>query len=156
MEKNNIKECLDKFSYGVYIVTSKYENKLAGLTCAWVTQVSFSPLLVAVAIGKTRYTHDIILKSGIFVIHILSEEQIELARHFGLQSGRNIDKFKNIDYELDTTGAPILKNAVGWLKCKVYACYEAGDHTIFVGEILEGKVQCEEKNLLTFRRSDYW
>lgn len=156
MEKNNIKECLDKFSYGVYIITSKYENILAGLTCAWVTQVSFSPLLIAVAIGKARYTHDIILKSGVFAVHILSEEQIELARHFGLQSGRNTDKFKNIDYELETTGVPILKNAVAWLKCKVYACYEVGDHTIFVGEILEGRIQREEKNLLKFRSSDYW
>ncbi|MEM3654186.1 MAG: flavin reductase family protein, partial [Candidatus Bathyarchaeia archaeon] len=89
----NVQEVLEKILNGVAIVTSKMDNKINGLSVAWITQVSFQPPLVAVSIGKTKYTHEMIKNSKVFAVSILYEGQVDVAKHFGLRSGKEIDKF---------------------------------------------------------------
>ncbi|MEM2107250.1 MAG: flavin reductase family protein, partial [Candidatus Bathyarchaeia archaeon] len=67
----DVQTVLDKILNGVTVVTSKAGSKINGLTIAWATQVSFQPPIVAVSVGKTRYTHDMIQSSRIFAVNIL-------------------------------------------------------------------------------------
>ena len=141
---------------GVFVITTKQGNKVNGMTAAWVTRSSFKPPLLSVFIGKTRYSHQLIKDSGIFAVNILSEKQIAYGKHFGFKSGKNIDKFKDIEYTTAKTGSPILKNTAGYLDCKVVNTYDAGDHTIFVGEVLEAEAYYDEDNHpLLFRHEDF-
>lgn len=145
---------MDRIVKGVAIITTKTEVKLNGMAASWFNRVAEEPFLVMVSVWKENYSHELIKKSGIFAINILSAGQVETARHFGRQSGRDIDKFLNIDFEIKKTGAPILKDCLAFLDCKVFSSFETGDHTIFVGEVLEAGFQSEGQPLI-FDRKDY-
>jgi len=101
--------------------------------------------LVTVAVGKTRLTHDMILSSGVFAINLLGPDGVSEARRFGLKSGRDTDKFAGVEYDTKATGSPILKSSVAWLDCRVVAHHEAGDHTLIVGEVIDGAVTSNEE-----------
>lgn len=152
LEAQNV---LERILNGVAVVSSKKGNKINGLTVAWMTQVSYQPPLVAVSIGKTRYTHEMIESSKIFAVSILHERQLEVAKLFGLHSGRSMDKFSQIAYETKVSGAPILRDCLAYLDCEVESSLQVGDHTIFVGKILDAGVKKDRKPLV-YSPSDYW
>jgi len=151
----SVQEVLEKIVNGVVIVTSKKGKEINGLTVAWVTQASFNPPLVIVSIGKERYTREFIEESKVFAINILSERQKDLAKLFGLHSGKTMNKFSKVEYETRKTGAPILKDCLAYLDCKVHKSIEVGDHIIYVGEILEARIKSDEKPLI-YNSKDYF
>jgi flavin reductase (DIM6/NTAB) family NADH-FMN oxidoreductase RutF len=140
---------------GVFVVTTKKKEKINGMTAVWVTRASFNPPLLSVAIGKTRYSHDLIKDSGVFAVNILSETQVAQGKHFGFTSGKKTDKFKDLEYTTGKTGSPVLKDIAGYFDCKVVSSCDAGDHTIFVGEVLDAKVY-ENRVPLLFRHEDFF
>ena len=80
---------------------------------------------------------------------------MELAKLFGFKSGKQVKKFEGVKYERKVTGAPILIDAIAYLDCKVVSETTAGDHTIFVGEVVDAKI-CSEEEPLIYRTSDFW
>ncbi len=158
MNESAFESVLSKFSYGVYVIASSYDGKYNGCTVAWVSRVSFIPPIVAVSLAPERETHSYITQAGTFALSILpdSERGIELGRHFGLVSGREVDKFADVEYFTDKTGSPILKESVGYVDCEVSYSTEAGDHTIFIAEIISGKVLNESIEPLAFFPSHYF
>ncbi len=152
---SKLEKVFRKILNGVFIVTTTESNKVNGMTAAWATRVSFNPPMVCISIGKTRYSHELIKKSGVFALNILSEGQIAQGKHFGFKSGRTTDKFKDIEYTTHATGSPVLKDIAGYFDCKVVNSCDAGDHTIFVGEVIEADIY-EDKNPLLFRHEDFF
>lgn len=146
--KQEISLAQNKIIHGVYVISTALEGKVNAMTAAWVARASFSPPLISVSIGKTRYSHDMIIKSGVFAVSVLSKNNIETGKHFGLKSGKKTDKFLGIAYDTKVTGAPILKDCIAWMDCKVVSHHDAGDHTIFIGEVLDGGVLREEETLV--------
>jgi flavin reductase (DIM6/NTAB) family NADH-FMN oxidoreductase RutF len=155
MSSKEIDKTLSKITNGVYIITTKYADKINGMTAAWVSRVSFTPPLVSVSIGKARFSHDLIKKGGVFAVNILKEDQVEIGKHFGFQSGRKVDKFAAIQYDTKVTGSPILKDTTGYIDCKVVSSFEAGDHTIFVGEVMDAFVDKDARPLV-YRKEDFF
>ena len=141
---------------GVYVVTTRLGEKINGMTAAWVSQVSLNPLLVMVSIAPPRYSHTLIKESGIFAINVLTSEQVELAKRFGYKSGRKIDKFAGLDWVPASSGAPILPQAYAYFDLKLVHTFTAGDHTLFVGEVVEAKILHPESHPLIFKKSDFF
>jgi flavin reductase (DIM6/NTAB) family NADH-FMN oxidoreductase RutF len=148
-------EAIHKVRNGVSIVTSYRGDEVNGLTAAWVSQVSQKPPMVMVSVAPPRYTHDMIKETGQYAVNILGEDQIELAKLFGFKSGKQINKFKNVEYERKTTGAPIIKNALAYLDCEVDSATTAGDHTIFVGKVVDCEIRSKDEPLI-YLISDFW
>ena len=140
---------------GVSVVTSIYKNKKGGLTASWFTQVSFSPVLIMVAIAPQRHTYSIIKESNIFNVNILSSKQLDIGRHFGLTSGRSIDKFEKITYTEGHNGAPILSDTKALFECNVIDTFTAGDHILLIGEVTYF-TEDDAKIPLQFNGADYW
>lgn len=155
MSQREIDETFRKVSNGVFIITTKCDDRINGMTAAWVTRVSFKPPLVSISIGKARFSHNLIKKGGVFAVNILKEGQIDIGKHFGFQSGREVDKFATIPYYTKATGSPILKDIAGWLDCKVVGSCDAGDHTIFLGEVVDAWVDMDTTPLV-YRREDFF
>ena len=149
-----IEEALGKFTYGVYVVGVNCKGRLNGITCAWVSRVSHRPPLVVVSVGKKRFSYGLILEAGAFSVNVLARDQVELARHFGLKSGRDTDKFAGIPYYTAPSGSPILPGVAAWLDCRLVGTCEAGDHTLFIGEVLHGEASDSEP--LLYDPRDYW
>ncbi len=141
---------------GVFVITSKMDDKINGMTAAWVSQVSFKPRLLAVAIAPQRYTYEFIKSSGLFCINTLGKDQIDLAKHFGFKSGRNMNKFEKIDYTYSLNGCPVLKNAIAYFECQVVSECQAGDHIIVIGEVTDHKVLKEDAEPLIFKWDDFF
>ncbi|GMR05029.1 MAG: hypothetical protein BMS9Abin23_0953 [Thermodesulfobacteriota bacterium] len=142
-----------KIINGLYVISTKLGNKVNAMTAAWVSRVSFKPPLVMVAVGKTRFSHHMIKESGVFAINVLGPDNIDMVKHFGFKSGATTDKFAGIDYNTKVTGAPILTDCIAWLDCKVSGCHDAGDHTLFVGEILDGGI-VREGETMVYKREE--
>lgn len=141
---------------GVFIVTTQAKGKINGMTAAWVSQVSFKPRLLAVAIAPQRYTFELIQISKVFCINVLAENQVELARLFGFHSGRKKNKFENVPYKFALKGSPVLLDAIAYFECELTHQYEAGDHYIVVGEVGDYEVMAPERKPLLFRWDDYF
>ncbi|MCP2519152.1 flavin reductase [SCandidatus Aminicenantes bacterium Aminicenantia_JdfR_composite] len=133
---------LYKISYGLYVVTSKKNDKINGQIANTVFQVASEPPTIAVSINKNNLTHEFIQNSGIFAVSVLSKDTpMKLIGNFGFKSGREIDKFKEVKYKTGATGAPIiLESTLGYLETETINNLDVGTHTIFIGKILNAEI----------------
>ena len=141
---------------GVWIVTVRNGEIINGMTAAWATQVSFKPSLVAVSIAPPRYTHGLIKESGYFCLNLLSEDQKKLADLFGFKSGRKVNKFKGLDIMNALKGSPVLKDAVAYVECEVKDVVTAGDHDLFIGEVVDAAELRKDAKPMIFRWEDFF
>lgn len=154
--KEEISKAQKYVTHGVYVISTAHNGRLNALTAAWVARASFVPPLITVSVGTARFSHEMIKESGIFAVSILGPEDIELGKQFGLKTGRKTDKFEGVDYEIKTTGAPVLMGCIAWLDCKVASYHEAGDHTIFIGEVVDAGTRREGARPLAYEREDFF
>ena len=150
----DFKGAFDRMINGTYAITVKSDGASNAMTAAWVSRVSHQPPLVAVSIGLKRYTHELVAESGAFCVNILSESQLELGKKFGLSSGRDADKLCGIRHSPGRLGCPIIEECAGYLECRVVDSFLAGDHTIFVGEVVSAG-HSDSKGLVA-RMEDYF
>ena len=142
--------------HGVYVITTRAGDRINGMTAAWVSQVSLNPVQITVAIAPSRYTHSLIKESGIFAVNVLTSSQVELGKRFGYKSGRKIDKFAGLEWTSATTGAPILPQAHAYLDTRLIHTYEVGDHTLFVGDVVDARILHPQTQPLIFKKSDFF
>lgn len=138
-EKAQVKPVLRKFSYGLFVVGSKKDDKVNGQAANTAFQITNDPAKIAVGINKNNLTWEYINASKVFSVNILCEQQIDIVKHFGFQSGRKVDKFKDIDFITAKTGAPLLTDCSAWMECQVEQQLDVGTHTIFVGQVIKGE-----------------
>lgn len=153
--KPEISRAQRKVINGIYVVSTRLGSRINAMTAAWVSRASFSPPLLTVAVGKTRYTHNMIQGSGVFAVHALGRGHMGVAKRFGLKTGGKTDKFEGIEYSTKVTGAPILKDCIAWIDCRVVGACDAGDHTLFIGEMLDGDVVEDVPTVIYDRESFY-
>ncbi len=142
--------------HGVYVVTTRLDDLVNGMTASWVSQVSLNPLLVMVSIAHARYSHRLIKDSGFFAVNVLASTQADLGKRFGYKSGRQVDKFAFLEWTTAVTGAPILPQAYAYLDAKLVDTFPAGDHTLFVGEVVDAKILHPLAHPLVFKKSDFF
>lgn len=135
-------KALHKISYGMYVVSSKRDGKFNGQIANTVFQTTAEPPTIAVCINTQNLTHEFIQESGVFTASILTKETpMAFIGHFGFKSGRELDKFKGINYKVGITGAPVvLDNAIGYLEAEVISSMDAGSHTLFIGKVVDSAV----------------
>ncbi len=126
-------------------------------TMAWVSPVSFVPPMLMVAVSPKRYTHELVLKAKEFSIIVLSDEQKELSTLAGTVSGKKKNKwkmepFRSLRKEPRKIRSPLLQECRANFECKLKNHFTAGDHTIFVGEIVSGDYNPGVNPLLLFDR----
>jgi flavin reductase (DIM6/NTAB) family NADH-FMN oxidoreductase RutF len=120
---------LDRLDTAACVVTSAYEGRLAGCLVTYVTAASIDPARLLVLTSHENLTHELVELSGVLAVHPLMPGQETWVRHFGLQSGRDIDKFAGLRWERGETGAPLLAEALGYVEGRVLGSLPCGDHT---------------------------
>lgn len=133
-----------KISYGLYVITSVSDGNNNGMIGDALMQITSDPPVIAVSINKKNLTHDFIQKSNVLNISVLSQNTpFEFIGKFGFKSGRDGDKFNNVNYKMGKNNAAVvLDNAVGYFETKVINSIDCGTHTIFLCEVLD----CETLN----------
>jgi flavin reductase (DIM6/NTAB) family NADH-FMN oxidoreductase RutF len=137
---SSIAELFRRLTAGVYVIGVSEGARRNAFTASAVMQVSFSPLLIAVGISPTHESYKLLRDSRGFAISVLRAEQQDLARHFGTQSGRTVDKLASTRWRPGRTGAPLLLDALAHFDCRVLNDFDAGDHRLVVGRVLNGTI----------------
>ncbi len=144
---------LDMLIHGVYIVSAQYEGKRGGLAVSWATQVARGHLLICV--GKQSATRELILASKAFGLSMLTQEQLDIARVFGAQSSRKVDKFKDVAYHTGETGSPLLDACAATFDCKVVNVYDYESKKLIVGQIVAIERLQEKDEPFIYKEEDY-
>lgn len=129
-----------RLTTGVYVIGVSHQGRCNAFTAAWVTQVSFDPLLVGMSVNPENFSRSILHLSRIFTVNVLKKGQLDLARHFGTHSGRDVDKLAGQRWRVGPLGTPILSDAAAYLDCRIVDVVQAGDHELILGEPVGGEV----------------
>ena len=125
---------LASMTYGIYILTTRHGGSINGMIASWVSQVSYDPPLIMVAVHPNRYSHDLLQKGGHFALNILAKEQKDLLSRFKGPDPES--KFRSIAWRHGVSGCPILADCIGSLECRVRQTLAPGNHTLFIGEVV--------------------
>ena len=132
-----------QLSYGLFVVTAKEGEKDNGCITNTAGQVTTTPNRITLAVNKNNYTHDMILRTGVFNVSILSEKAVfDTFRHFGFQSGRDVDKFADYGSAKRTANGLyyITEGTNAYLSAKVVDTMDLGTHTLFLADVTDGEV----------------
>jgi len=135
------KATLRMIPYGLFVATSRDDQRLNAAAVNWLTQASFAPPLVVLGSKADTDSTNMIAKSGMFCINVLETGQVALASAFFRHVDAVNHKFGEIEFTDSPNGLPVLKDALGYFECKVTDTITRGDHTIFVGEVIEAGLQ---------------
>jgi flavin reductase (DIM6/NTAB) family NADH-FMN oxidoreductase RutF len=121
---------------GVTVMSTRAEGATHGMTVNSFTSVSLEPALVLVCIEQNVRTHAMVLRSGVFALSFLRVGQERVSDRFAGRDTENTDRFEGLEIISAVTGSPILAENMGYLDCVVNASHPAGNHTIFVAEVV--------------------
>ncbi len=143
MEDQTRSEILKTIPYGFYITgVVGADGEVNGFTTCWVSQVSFEPQQVIVAVNKAQHTHDLVESGGVFSLNFLDTSQEELARKFTQALEHENGTVGGSPYTVgEATGAPLFDEAFAHLECRVVGSMEAGDHTVYLGEVVSANLE---------------
>ena len=151
------KKALYDLSYGVFMLATKADGDVNGCITNTCMQVASDPVRVAIACINTNYTAELIKKSGVFSLSMLDVTcSYDTIKHFGMQSGRDVDKFEYLELPSDVNGVPYMD----WCTCAVLSCHvvdsmDLGSHTLFIAEIDDAeKLSGEPPMTYAFYQSD--
>jgi flavin reductase (DIM6/NTAB) family NADH-FMN oxidoreductase RutF len=150
------RQVLGRFATGVTVITVCKGEVKRGMTANAFTSVSLNPPLILVSIDKKADTHSLLMESEAFCVNILPEHRRAWSDWWSGKAPKEQDQFANMPHSTRATGSPVLDDCLGYIDCKVWARYEGGDHTLFVGEVQEAAVN-DDPNLkpLLFFASKY-
>lgn len=136
------KNALKNVSYGMYIVSSIKDGKANGQIANTAFQITSDPPIFAISINKGNLTHEYIETSHLFSLSILNTSaDFKFIGQFGFRSGKDIDKFSNIQSITGETGVPIIiEKSNAWLEFKVINSVDLLTHTLFFGELVNAEV----------------
>jgi len=138
LDANVKKTVLRMIPYGLYVLTAKgKDDTVAAATVNWVTQASFAPPLVVVGVKADSHAHPLIKESKAFALNVLGKGQQAMAFTFFKPATRDGQTVSGEPFHPGTTGAPILERAVASIECRLVDSIERGDHSIFVGEVVD-------------------
>ncbi len=126
----------------VVVITSSWEGKPNGQVAvtAVTSSIVHSVPRLLVGIWKGNYTHQFIINSRAFTIHLLKPDQVSLVKNFGFYTGRERNKFENVEYRTGVTGSPVLAEAHSYAECRVINAMDGGDMTAFLVSVEDGGI----------------
>ncbi len=136
IDTRSYRSLVGRFATGVTVVTVNDGGEYRAMTANSFTSVSLEPLLVLICVTRDASMHDPIHEAGTFAVNILAEEQRAVAELFA-RRGELTEPMGGLPFHVRGTGAPLLGGTLGWFECEVWREYDGGDHTIFVGRVVD-------------------
>ena len=141
MDPNAKKTTLRMIPYGLYVLTAADKTgQVSAATVNWVTQASFEPPLVVVGVKVDSHAHAVIKESKSFALNVLGKGQQAMAFTFFKPAELKGETISGEPFRRGATGSPILTNAPAFVECTLEATVEKGDHSVFVGKVVEAGV----------------
>ncbi|HEV3478477.1 MAG TPA: flavin reductase family protein [Gaiellaceae bacterium] len=147
---DELRDVMRSFPSGICVVTIEFERHRTGLTVGSLASLSLEPPLVGFALGRQAQLHELLREAGEFGVSLLRGDQEAVAQHFA-RSVPPIALWTGVELR-DLERPPLLRDALGWLRCRVSAEHPVGDHTLFVGEVVWAEVGSYDQALVYVRQ----
>jgi flavin reductase (DIM6/NTAB) family NADH-FMN oxidoreductase RutF len=155
LESEKLRRAMRAWTTGVAIITSIYEDQQYGMTVNSFTSISLDPPLVSVALRQLTHTHELVVKSGMFSVTILTSAQKELSDRFAGKMPAITNRFEGVQTETISLDSPVFKDGMAYLDCRVVSSMPVGENTLFVAEVLDARGEGEGEPLVYHNRQ-YW
>ncbi len=149
MEQASIHAALKKLEYGIYVVSTRIGHETSAFVASWLSQVSFDPPMIMIAIHRDHFSGVLIKGGDYFTVNIMGKDQKPILSRFLAPSKMGVNKFEGLTQLEGQTGVPIMSDCVAYLECQVETSLQTGDHNIFVGKVLAGKCLRDGETLTT-------
>ena len=148
IEPQELRRVMGHFATGVTVITARdRDGTPQGLTANAFMSLSLNPPLILISVDKGATCYACFEPQNGFTVNFLSEAQEEISRRFAT---KGVDKFAGLQWKEGSNGAAILDGILGHVECKITQCYDGGDHTIVLGEIVNVSAT-GERPLLFFK-----
>jgi len=154
MEVAGYRKLIGHFATGVTVITTANDGLLHGMTANAITSVSLDPLLLLVCVDREAHAYEQLLQSGKFGVNILAEGQEDVSRLFATKGEPERGAMRGAAFRLGEHGTPLLEGGLVHIECEVTDRFDAGDHTIFIGAVLDGQLLSDAPPLL-FHQAAY-
>jgi flavin reductase (DIM6/NTAB) family NADH-FMN oxidoreductase RutF len=144
---------LGRVASGLFILTARNGDSETGMLTSWVQQCSFEPPRVSVALGRTRPIMAWLPDGAHFALNILDDTQTDMISHFGRGFDLGQPAFNGIEVSRLPSGLPVLEEAVAYLECQVAGRIPAGDHDLFLGQVIGGRLLAQGQPMVHVRKS---
>ena len=154
MNVDDFKSVMRRWASTVTIITTKSDDQVYGLTATAFSSLGISPPTVFVCLNGKSRTHSLVANSGIFCVNFLKPGMEIISDRF---AGRmpDVERFAGLSYHSAVTGSPVLDDALAFLDCKIVDSHVGGDHTIFIGEVLDGGLNHPHESPLIYYAGAY-
>lgn len=150
-QQRELRWMMGRFATGVTVVAARQGPFLSGMTANAIASISVDPPMMMASIGRRSETHTAVVGSHSFAISVLSAGQRELAECFAQPvSATKLRRFCDAAWHEAETGSPILEGAIAYFDCRLVQRHEAGDHSIFLGEVVAAGFDEHAEPLLFF------
>ena len=154
-DPDKLRRAMRAWTTGVAIVTSIYEGQQYGMTVNSFTSISLDPPLITIALKRLTHTHDLVVKSGMFSVTILTAAQKELSDLFAGKMPNISNRFDSVQTETISLDSPVFKDGMAYFDCRVVNSMPVGENTLFVAEVLDARGEGEGQPLVYHNR-EYW
>lgn len=139
------------FATGVTVITTAAGEEMQGMTANAVASLSLDPVLILACVDKGTHTHRVLDRSGSFAVNILAEHQEDVSRLFARRAEPQFGSLRGQGFTRGVTGAPLIEGCLAFLECRIAGVHDGGDHSIFLGEVVNEGVTDGARPLLFFR-----
>lgn len=146
---------LGRVTSGLYVLTLTQDGTETGMLVSWVQQCSFKPPQISIALTPSRPIAELLQRQALFTLNILESDQTDMIVHFGRGFAPGEDAFHRLDVVRGGVGGPVLAEALAVLECRVTERYSAGDHDLFIAEILAGRVLGDGQPMVHVRKNGF-
>ena len=136
-----------QMTYGIYVLTCRHEETINGMIASWVTQVSYDPPLIMVAVHPNRFSHELLKKNPVFALHVLDISQKAMLGRFKGPVPQK--KFSDLEWDTGKTGVSVLKDCLAWFELEVTEQLSPGNHTLFIARVIDAGTGHEGTPLCT-------
>jgi flavin reductase (DIM6/NTAB) family NADH-FMN oxidoreductase RutF len=138
---------------GLFVLTVQRGDIETGMLASWVQQCSFNPPLISLAINPKRDVAGLLTADSLFTLNILEDTQTDMIVHFGRGFPLNEPAFAELEVIRGQSNGPILAESLAFLTCQVKSRYSAGDHDLFVAQVIDGRMLDEGHPMVHVRKS---
>jgi flavin reductase (DIM6/NTAB) family NADH-FMN oxidoreductase RutF len=145
---------LGKIPSGIFVLTARHEGAESGMLASWVQQCAFEPPHITVALKQGRLLSEWLTTGATFVVNLLDEDQTDMIGHFGRGFNAGEPAFEGLAL-MESATAPVLAEALAYLDCQVVSRHSAGDHEVYICQVLSGAVINEGRPMVHIRKSGF-